>query len=308
MRALLGSLGVDPRAMGPEEPLPGGANRMAPLAAVALLALLLACGRAQEPADEASWAVEPPDDVPSLAVAAVQFDAVPGEPETNRASMERLLREAAARGAELVLFHENALVDYALDVRGLAEPVPEGPTSARFAALAEELEVFVGIGLAERAGERVHLTQVYFGPAGYVGRYRKTWLFHNRHDPRRDEWAHFDPGGGPEETLELAGLRTATLICADADSARCVERLRALEPELVLFPNNRSDFHQPQSFAHLARRTGAPVLATNRGGTSNGLACNGGSFLLAADGAVLARANRLGREEILICELPLAAE
>jgi predicted amidohydrolase len=244
--------------------------------------------------------------VRSLAVAAVQFDAVPGEPAANRASMERLLREAAQRGAELVLFHENALVDYAPDVRAEAEPVPEEPTCQRFAALASELGVWVGIGLAERAGDSVHLTQAYFGPEGYAGRYRKTWLFHNRKSPRRDEWAHFDPGSGPEELLELAGVRTATLICADADSARCVERLRALGPELVLFPNNRSDMHEPATFAHLAQRIGAPVLAANRSGKSYELDCNGGSFLLAADGSVLARANRAGREEILIGHVPLA--
>jgi predicted amidohydrolase len=300
MRAPLESLDVGPESG-------GGVNRVVRAVASGALAVMLACGRAEESADSESWAVAPPAGAPTLCVAAVQFDAVPGEPEANRAAMERLLREAAGRGAELVLFHENALIDYALDVRALAEPVPEGPTCVQFAALAEELDLFVGIGLAERAGERVHLTQAYFGPAGFVGRYRKTWLFHNHRDARRDEWAHFDPGSGPEETLELAGVRAATLICADADSERCVERLRALEPELVLFPNNRSDFHEPQTFAHLARRIGAPVLAANRSGQSWQHACNGGSFLLAADGAVLARANRVGREEILICELPLAA-
>lgn len=273
--------------------------------ACALAAAMVACRRT-EPPDEATWAVEPPAGALSLTVAAVQFDAVPGEPEANRASMERLLREAAQRGAEFVLFHENALLDYAPDVRAQAEPVPEGPTCQRFAALAAELGVWVGIGLAERAGDNVHLTQAYFGPEGYAGRYRKTWLFHNRKSPRRDEWAHFDPGSGPEELLELAGVRTATLICSDADSARCVERVRALGPELVLFPNNRSELHEPGTFAHLARRIGAPVLAANRSGKSYELDCNGGSFLLAPDGSVLARANRAGREEILICHVPLS--
>jgi predicted amidohydrolase len=236
----------------------------------------------------------------------VQFDARPEEPQRNRDEMERLLREAVQRGARLVLFHENSLVDYGERVGELAEAVPEGPTCRRFAELARELDAWVGIGLPERAGDRVHVTQAYFGPGGYVGSYRKTWLFANRRDPRRDEWAHYDPGEGPEQLLELAGLRAATLICADADSARCVERLRALEPELVLFPNNRSNFHEPATFAPLARSIGAPVLAANRSGTSWQHACNGGSFLLAADGTALARANRAGREEILICDLPLA--
>ena len=241
----------------------------------------------------------------------MQFDAAALEPERNRQAMERLLREAAVGGARLVLFHENALLDYGRGARELAERVPDGPTCVRFEALARELDVWVGVGLAERAGQdedpRFHLTQAYFGPEGYVGRYRKTWLFHNRHSPVFDEWASYDPGKGPVEVLELAGLRTATLICADADSRRCVERVAALEPDLVLFPNNRSELHEPASFAHLARRIGAPVLAANRSGWRgpDRDLCNGGSFLLGPDGSTWARANRAGREQVLVCDVPL---
>ena len=285
------------------------------LRALAITAVLLgSCGGEfdrfdQEALTKVSW-----DGGPALPVAAVQFHAEPLAPERNRGAMERLLREAAGQGAKLVLFHENGLLDYGPRVHGLAEAVPGGPTCVRFAELASELEVWVGIGLAERVEPEVegddpdfHITQAYFGPEGYVGKYRKTWLFHNRGNADWDEWAFYDPGDGPSELLELAGLKTATLICADADSRRCVQRLKALGPELVLFPNNRSNFHGPETFAHLAERIGAPVLAANRSGRSRDAACNGGSFLLGADGRTLARANRVGREEILLCYVPLGA-
>jgi predicted amidohydrolase len=281
-------------------------TRLVPL----LVAGLAACGPGAGPADDAGFARPAPPGARTLRVAAVQFDARPEEPERNRQAMERLLREAVAGGARLVLFHENGLVDYGPRVHELAEEVPGGPTSRHFAGLAAELGVWVGIGLPERAEDpggapRYHITQAYFGPAGYVGRYRKAWLFHNRHERRRDEWAFYDPGEGPSELLELAGLRTATLICADADSERCLRRLRELGPELVLFPNNRSDFHAPETFADVARRAGAPLLAANRSGDSWQHACNGGSFLLDREGRTLARANRAGRDEVLICDLPL---
>jgi N-carbamoylputrescine amidase len=273
--------------------------------ALALLALGLAgCGGGSPSDAETFLAPERAHAGPTLRVAAVQFDARPGEPEHNRGRMLELVRAAAERDAELVLFHENALLDYGPRVRALAEPVPDGPTCRALDALARELGVWIGAGLAERAGEQVHVTHAFFGPDGYVGRYRKTWLFRSPSDPYRDEWAWFDPGDGPA-LLEIAGLSTAVLICADADSARQVERIAALAPELVLFPNNRSRLPGPERFADLARRVGAPVVLANRVGRSWQHACKGGSLVLAADGRLLARANRAGREEILVYDVPL---
>ncbi len=269
---------------------------------IALVALAPGCDRSTLP-DDQSWVASEAPTGRSLRVAAVQFEARPQDPQHNRAEMERLARAAAERGAELVLFHENSLLDYGPRVPELAEEVPGGPTCRRLAALAAELELWIGAGLAERDGGRVFVTHAFFGPAGFVARYRKTYLWHSD-DRRRDEWAHFDPGAGPA-VFELAGIRVAALICADEESARCVSQVAALEPELVLFPNNRSNLHGPETFAHLAVRTGAPVVLANRSGSDGHYDFNGGSLVLAADGSLLARANRVGREEILVCDVPL---
>jgi len=275
---------------------------------VCLASWLVACdGAGSELADGETWVTPEKHEGPTLRVAAVQFDARPEAPAENLATMERLCRTAAERGARLVLFHENGLLDYGDRVRELAQPVPDGPACRRFAELAAELSVWIGAGLAERDGERVYVTHAFFGPAGYVARYRKTWLFHTSDDPRRDEWAHFDPGTGPA-AFDLAGLRTVVLICSDAESQRCLELLEALEPELVLFPNNRSNLPAAHSFASIAQRLGAPLVLANRTGKSWQHDSNGGSCILAADGSTLARANRVGKEEILICDIPVQRE
>ena len=248
-------------------------------------------------------AAAPPAAESLLRVAAVQFDARPERPRENLAAMERLAREAAARGARLVLFHENALVDYGA-VSELAEPVPAGPACREVARLAAELELWIGFGLPERDGERVYMTHTYFGPAGFVGRARKTRLFANPADPRRDEPAHFTAGEGPA-VLELAGVRTVTLICADEDDPELVRAVRELAPALVLFPNNRSNLPPAEDFAPLARALGAPLVLANRVGRSWQYGCNGGSCVLGADGEVLARANRRGGEEVLLVDVPV---
>ena len=120
----------------------------------------------------------------------------------------------------------------------------------------------------------------------------------------RDEWARYDPGDGPE-LFEIDGIRATTLICSDADSERCVARARNLRPQIVFFPNNRSNLPEPPSFAELARRLRAPVIVANRSGRSWDYDCIGGSTLLDATGQALAQANRNGQEEIVLADVPI---
>jgi predicted amidohydrolase len=101
--------------------------------------------------------------------------------EANLLQAERLVREAAARGAALVATPENTsyLGPHAEKVRR-AEP-PDGPTCGRFAALAAELRVHLLLGsFNERAPEqgRCFNSSVLFGPGGErLGVYRKLHLF-----------------------------------------------------------------------------------------------------------------------------------
>ena len=241
---------------------------------------------------------------PTLRVAAVQFDARPEDKEHNLEAMERLARAAVADGARVVLFHESSLIDYTRRLPELAEQVPSGPSSVRMQALASELDAVLAFGLSEVAGSRLFITQVFLGPEGPIARYRKTWLFHQKGAGLRDEWVRYDPGDGPA-LFEIDGIRATTLICSDADSDRCVTRARNLRPQIVFFPNNRSNLPEPPSFAHLARRLRAPLIVANRSGRSWEYDCIGGSTILDADGRALAQANRSGREEIVLADVPI---
>ncbi|MGE0639285.1 MAG: carbon-nitrogen hydrolase family protein [Thermoanaerobaculia bacterium] len=99
----------------------------------------------------------------------------------NLRQAEALVREAAGRGALFVATPENTsyLGPHREKVR-LAEPL-DGPTCARFAALARELGIHLLLGsFAERAddAERCFNTSVLFSPAGErIATYRKLHLF-----------------------------------------------------------------------------------------------------------------------------------
>lgn len=266
-----------------------------------LRSVLLACLALVSPLLAASQ-VE--GEVRFVRVAAVQFDAKPEAPGVNLKAMERLTRRGVQLGAKIVLFHENSLVDYGDDLALLAQRVPTGTACKRMRDLAEELDCYVGFGMVEEDGGRYYDTHVFVGPDRYVQSYRKTWLFQNLTDPRRDEWSHFDPGEGPK-TFLLDGIRVGVLICSDAQSGRAVKRMYDLEPELVFFPNNRSNLPEPSYFSGLARTLRAPIVLANRCGQSWQYACNGGSCVLDSGGRVVAAANRNGKEEVLIADVPI---
>lgn len=235
-------------------------------------------------------------------VAVVQFDARPGQVAHNLDAMERISREATGNRANLVMFHELSATDYLDDPGAVAESVPDGPSCRRIEALAKELGVYISFGLPEKEGDGLYIAYVFFGPQGFVEKYRKTWLFKKDEDPGfRNEWARYDPGTGPR-LFELAGMKVTCLICADANSPRCIRRIAALKPELVFFPVNRAAQSFP-TYPDNVKAFGAVTLVSNRVGDSQGLDCVGGATIYDPTGNVLVEANREKREEIIYWDL-----
>ncbi len=115
-----------------------------------------------------------------LIAAAVQMTS--GEDQAvNRSTAERLIRRAAAAGAELVVLPEyfNCLGDRRA-MLAQAEPLP-GPTSTWLAAQAAELQItLVGGTFCEQipGRDRAYNTSLTFDPAGnLIAVYRKRHLF-----------------------------------------------------------------------------------------------------------------------------------
>jgi predicted amidohydrolase len=146
---------------------------------------------------------------------------------------------------------------------------------------------------------------VFFGPEGLVHRYRKAWLWREEKDPGyRNEHARYDPGSGPER-FTIDGIVATCFICADGEAPRCIQRAKALRPQLVFYPNNRGALPDFPVFAARAKEIAAPMLVTNRVGKSWIYACKGGCAAFDAQGNVLAKANRQGREEVLLVDLAI---
>lgn len=159
----------------------------------------------------------------------------------NYAVFERLARQAAAGGADLVVTCEGFLEGYLGDTKrvtraqmpGRAEPI-DGPWLRKVASLAGELRIHVVFGFAELRGDKVYNTAALFGPDGsLVGRYRKSH-FGGDEDKlfdRGQELPVFDTPLGrmgilicfdrrPPETSRVLALQGAQFIVVPAYGAR----------------------------------------------------------------------------------------
>src|ERR1044071_8685125 len=158
-------------------------------------------------------------------------DHADAEPGANRARAERLVREAAARGAQIICLKElfNSLYfckTQQCDRFDLAEPIP-GPTVDAMQRLARELAVVIIVPIFERqtAGIYRNSAAVIDADGTLMGIYRKM---HIPDDPLFNEKYYFTPGDGHldyhgEQAGEPGGFRVwktryatiGVLICWD---------------------------------------------------------------------------------------------
>src|SRR5262249_6676972 len=169
-------------------------------------------------------------------VATVQMESAASDKAANFAKGERVTREAAARGAEVVVFPECCVTGYwflrNLDgaaLAALAEPVPDGPSCRRLRELAVRERVSVGAGLLEAApGSVFHNTYVVAMPDGTLVRHRKLHAFEHPAIRPGDEHTVFDTPHG---------FRAGLLICYDVNIGENVRVAALRGAEVLLAPH-----------------------------------------------------------------------
>ena len=239
-------------------------------------------------------------------VAALQC-ALGGEREENVARVEKLVREAAGKGAQIVLppelfegpyfcrHEKESFFDW-------ARPFEGNQTVARFAKLAKELEIAIPVSFFERAGQ-AHYNSVAMIDAGgaVLGLYRKS---HIPDGPGYEEKFYFRPG---DTGFRVWKTRHATIgvgICWDQWFPETARAMALLGAELLFYPTAiGSEPHDPEldtrdpwqrAMVGHAVSNVMPVVAANRVGTEEGQVFYGSSFIANARGDKIAE---LGREE-----------
>lgn len=247
-------------------------------------------------------------------------------PEENLLRAEAGVREAAARGAQIVCLQELFQSLYFCqsedhDFFKLAEAIP-GPTTTRLSALAKELGVVLIASLFEkRAPGLFHNTVAVLDADGsYLGKYRKM---HIPDDPLFYEKFYFTPGDLGFRAWDTAFGKIGVCICWDQWYPEAA-RLTALHGAQILFYPTAIGWHPAEKAEYGARQhaawetvqrghavaNGCYVAAPNRVGHEApaggpGLEFWGQSFVADPAGEVIARAS-VTDEEVLIVRVDLA--
>ncbi len=152
---------------------------------------------------------------------------------------ERLVRQAAAEGAQLVLLQELFDGDYFCieqhsDFLGRAIELDKHPTVKRFAALAKELGVVLPVSVFERAGNTQYNTTVIVDADGrQLGHYRKSHIPDN---PGYQEKFYFTPGDTGFKVWETAAGKIGLGICWDQWFPECARAMALMGAEILLYP------------------------------------------------------------------------
>jgi predicted amidohydrolase len=171
-----------------------------------------------------------------LRVASVQMEHQDGKQEANFAKIEGFVVQAAAQGAQLVVFPECCVCGYWFirnlsidELAALAEPIPEGPSTQRLRELAQRYRITVGAGWIEStASGAFHNTYVVALPDGTIHRHRKLQSFEHSAIRSGDSYTVLDL---PE------GFRAAILICYDNNIVENVRMTALAGADVLLAPH-----------------------------------------------------------------------
>jgi predicted amidohydrolase len=227
----------------------------------------------------------------TIRVAACQIDPQLGEVDRNLEHIERVVAEAAAAGARLVVLPEAAVTGYVFENLDEALTVAQRAVAVaeqRLADAAVKAGVALIVGTLEAEAREVFNTALIFSGDGRRFRYRKMHL------PYLGVDRFATPGPDAPEVYELAGMRVGVLICYDLRFPEAA-RICALEgADLVALPTNWPvgvQFH-PGIFAPArAAENHVYLLACDRVGEERGTTFIGRSILLDCNGKELAVAS-----------------
>lgn len=197
----------------------------------------------------------------TLRVGIIQMNARPNEKAYNLAEAEKWIREAAGKGAKIVLTPESSVQGYVrvsfppgsvMDAPNLiaerakilaaAETIP-GPATERFAQLARELRIWIIFGMDQNREGKLFNAAVLMSPKGEV-----VGAFHKVHLQNWMMASGVHHGDGfPVWDVAVGGVKTkiGIEICYDIQHPESTLELALGGAEIVFVPYCTDDFSRP---------------------------------------------------------------
>ncbi len=256
-----------------------------------------------------------------VTVAATQM-ACSNDTDKNVSNAEKLVRQAASKGAQIILIQElfesqYFCMDQKEELFELSKPFDNHPTIKKFSELAKELKVVLPVSFFEKAN-RAHYNSVAIVDAdgSILGKYRKS---HIPDGPGYQEKFYFNPGDTGFKVWNTKYAKIGVGICWDQWFPEAARSMVLNGAELLLYPTaiggepeddgfDSSDMWQRAMIGHAASNQ-IPVIASNRIGTEKGIDIEnyfyGRSFVTNHVGDKIAEGSR-DKEEVLIGKINLS--
>lgn len=267
---------------------------LAPLILLALLGGFLEI--ADRPNSWLKWWLYERGATHHLQVATVALKAGPN-PRANLAKMVQFITDIkkAHPQVELIFFGEVILGSYLAASpnyhREIAQTIP-GPATETIAKLAKENAVFISFGMPETTEGKPYNAQVTIDNQGQI-----IDVQHKK-DLRSDT---FTPGDRSISLIDIKGITTGIVICADLRLRETLDHARAGHADLILLSNAdyTDDFDRQYSgMRFMAKKFGAWIVIANRIGAEQGTNWDGHLEVYSPFGDVAASGK--GKEEALI--------
>lgn len=255
-----------------------------------------------------------------VTVAATQMSCT-SDIEENIRRADKLVREAAAKGAQIILLQELFETPYFCqkeksDYYVYARELEENKAVAHFREVARELQVVLPISFYEKKNyARYNSLAVIDADGSVLGIYRKS---HIPDGPGYEEKFYFNPGDTGFKVWKTRYAKIGVGVCWDQwypEAARCMALMGA---ELLFYPTaigsepqdgniDSRDHWQMCMMGHAACNL-MPVIASNRIGLESdcdsSITFYGSSFIAGPTGQKVAEAGR-EEEAVLTAEFDL---
>lgn len=170
-----------------------------------------------------------------LKIATAQFENKSGDKAYNLSVIDRMAKQAAAKGADVIAFHECSITGYTYATRlnkqemlDVAEVIPLGDSIQKLVSIAEKYDIIILAGLFEKnENDELFKAYVCVDKSGLIGKYRKLHPFINKHLLPGNEYVVFD----------IKGWKCGVLICYDNNVIENVRATTLLGAEIIFMPH-----------------------------------------------------------------------
>jgi len=252
-------------------------------------------------------------------VSAIQM-AMNEDKSLNIAKAEKLVRESAKNGAQIILLpelFESLYFCKDMDSKyfSWAQPLKDNLLIKQFSNLAKELKVVILVSYFEKAKDDYFNSLVVIDSDGRVmDNYRKT---HIPDGPGYEEKFYFKAGDTGFKVYDTSYGKIGVGICWDQWFCETARALALMGAEIIFYPTaigsepeiglDSKEHWQRVQMGHAATNT-VPVVVANRIGKEVGESCEltfyGSSFITDYTGAKIAEASR-EKQEIIYAEFDL---